>query len=150
MIIFDNFYIQPSLVVLALVFAFGWIIRKYILYKKISDLLTVIQQIYTKGNFLENSYVLATAKDNDYKYNLLSCGEIIYKKIGISNEEFIKEKNNLLYALILLLCNIKNRNHYYTISLPDNFGILDKSEKATIMKLFYRHNKYNFNKNDII
>lgn len=150
MIIFNNFYLQPSIIILSLAFAFGWLLRKYILYRKMSNILTIIQQIYTKGYFLENGYILATAKDDNYIYNLLSCREIVYKKRGISKEEFIKEKNNLLYALMLLLCNIKNKNNYYTISLPDNFGILDKSEKEAVMKLFYHHNKYNFNKNDII
>ena len=109
--------------------------------REIRRTLTIMQQIYMKNGFFANGYILETAEDKDYKYNLLSCGHITYTKKHISKQAQEKAKEDLLHCFVKYLYNLNDHPEYYLYQLHDDFGVLDKSEYEEVSKLFKYHKK---------
>lgn len=142
-----NLTISDLILLLAIFFFLLYIsvIQKYIEYKKIKEILSLLESIYTKG------HVVQTARDENYVYNLLDNKKIIYAKRKINKDIKQNAKENLQKCLLYSLYNINNRHDIYSIQLPDEVGILHKSEYKEVMRLFNNHRpKFNNNEKDII
>lgn len=142
-----NLTISDLILLLAIFFflLYIFVIQKYIEYKKIKEILSLLESIYTKG------HVIQTARDENYVYNLLDNKKIIYAKRKINKDIKQNAKESLQKCLLYSLYNINNRHDIYSIQLPDEVGILHKSEYKEVMRLFNNHRtKFNNNEKDII